>query len=81
MSKFQNSQKGGSYTFPKLTLFTSMLAILLGIVMGVFSMPAFAVDANGAFELDDTFGRGSVHRAINKLIITESNSGQRVRLS
>jgi len=52
MSKFQNSQKGGSYTFPKLTLFTSMLAILLGIVMGVFSMPAFAVDANGAFELD-----------------------------
>jgi multidrug efflux pump subunit AcrB len=38
-------------------------------------------NVDGAFELDDTFSEGSVHRAINKLIIIESNSGQRVRLS
>ncbi len=36
----------------KSTFFTTILAMLLGIVLGVFSMPAFAVDNNGAFELD-----------------------------
>ena len=36
----------------KLTLFTTFPAMLLGIVMGVFSTPTFAVDNNGLFELD-----------------------------
>ena len=34
------------------TIPAMLLGIVLAIVMGVFSMPAFAVDANGAFELD-----------------------------
>ena len=34
------------------TIPAMLLGIVLGIVMGVFSMPAFAVDASGAFELD-----------------------------
>ena len=54
MSKFHNSQKGGSYSYPELTLFKSMLAILLGIVMGAGFIPAYAVDGDppGLFELE-----------------------------
>ena len=45
------------------TLFRAMPAILLGIVMGVFSMPAFAQVDDGEFELGDgsrTVGSGDI---------------------
>ena len=55
MNKIRNSQKEGSYTNQRLTSFTSMLAILLGIVLslGLVAMPASAdVYVEDLFELD-----------------------------
>ena len=54
MNKIRNSQIGGSYTNQGLTWFTSVLAILLGIVLGMGVAPAYAVDGDppGLFELE-----------------------------
>jgi len=47
-----SSREEGRYTMKKLTLFRTFPVMLLGIVLGAWITPAFAVDASGVFELD-----------------------------
>jgi hypothetical protein len=52
VSQVGASQKEGAFNFNFSTFFTTFSAVMLGIVLGLFSTVTFAVDNNGVFELD-----------------------------